>query len=196
MNPATWLALGSGAVKLIGKLFGGKTEKVADKVAIIADVARSQVDPERYMTEKLADLPADDLIELKRLEVEVLEIKAGTRKVEIAADVSRHAENQASYRTEVQSSDIYVRHTRPGNARKSFWCGTIYLLGTELIKAILASQSIEYGGANLNIATMLYSPLAVYTGGRTLEAFSASGKTAGGLGIKDIVKAGVGLLKK
>jgi len=196
MDPLSWIALGSAGIKLIGKLFGGKTEKVADKVAGFVDDAKLSADPKAFMEERMSELPVEELIEFKKLEVEVLRIDAGKQKVVVEANTARYAENQESYREEIGSSDLYVRHTRPSLARKSFWLGSLYLILTEGFKAVLAFKGIEYGGADLTIAAMFYSPLGAYTAGRTAEAFSDKGKTAGGGGIKDLVGMAAGMIRK
>lgn len=196
MDPLSWITLGSAGIKLIGKLFGGKTEAVADKVAGFVDDAQLSADPEKFMEERMSELPVDDLIEFKKLEVEVMRIDAGKQKVVIEANTARYGEDQASYRKEITSSDEYVRHTRPSLARKSFWIGTLYALGMEGLKAFLAFKSISYGGADLTIAAMLYAPLGAYTAGRTAESFSDTGKTAGGGGMKDIIGLAMGQIRK
>lgn len=196
MSAASILTLGSAGIKLIGKLFGGKTEQIANKVAIIADEAKTMADPENHMKAKLAELPPEDLVEVKRLEVRIAEIDAGTEKARLQAGTAKHAESQESYRAEVNSSDEYVKHTRPGLARKSFYCGTAYIFLTELLKGVLAAESITFAGADPSIIAFLYSPLGAYIGSRTVEAFSATGKTAGGVGIKDIVKMGLGAIRR
>lgn len=196
LSVGAMLALGSAGVKLIGKMFGGKTEKVANTVADFVDEAKGAADPEGVLQSRIKDLPIEDLVEFKRIEKEIIAIESGERVVAMQENTKRQAATQETARAEIASSDLYVRHTRPSLARKSFWVGTIYITLTEAIKAILAYKSLEYTGADLSIAAMLYSPLAAYTAGRTAEAFSSKGKTAGGGGLKDILGMATGIINK
>lgn len=193
MDPLTMLTVGSAAVRLVGGLFGGKTKAVTDKVAGFVDEAaglpRDQAVAD--VTRKMADLPPEDFVELRKCDVKLKEIAADLDKAKMQAESDRHAESQETIRAQVASTDEYVRRTRPKMARRSFNAGTIYIVGSELLKAF------GYGdGASVELAGMLYSASLFYTTMRSAESFSKHGKSASGSGVKDLIGAGVKLFRK
>lgn len=130
--------------------------------------------------EKLTGLKQFQLeneMELRRLMVEDNRIAAELEKARLAADVSFQAEAQATARIEAQSTDEYVRRTRPSLARKSFYFGSAYAIVTGILFPIAnAIGSAKLPGLDPYILGALYAPCLTFMGVRSFEAFSRQGK--------------------
>lgn len=198
MDPVTLLTIGSAAIKTIGKAFGGKTEAVTNKVAGVVDAVRGLPQEQAVIKVEQAinDLPPNELVELKKIERDCLEIKADLEKARIASETSQHAETQQTHRTEAASTDEYVRRTRPQQARLSGYVTFAYIGVTTLlfplINLIIANGAPPTSPETLStppqilptlptspevwIITAIYSPCLTYMGARALDKFK--GKAA------------------
>ena len=115
---------------------------------------------------------------LLTLRVEDNRISAELEKARIAGDVAFQAEAQVTARIDAQSTDEYVRRTRPKIARQSFYLGAAYAGITGVVfPAINAITSTQLPTIDPYILGALYSPCLTLMGVRSVEAFSRKGKT-------------------
>lgn len=72
---------------------------------------------------------------------------------------------------------------RPGLAKLSVYAAFIYLICFELLRAwaelngVSAGSKILFTGPSFEVASLLLSPAGVWMTGRTVDGFSAKGKT-------------------
>lgn len=92
-----------------------------------------------------------------------------TKRAEMAYQDTQaeHREQQETIRSGDNSSDEYVRRTRPLMARQSWYGGALYAIGFE------AAKVFNYGtGADLEIGLVIMAPALAYMGFRTADKFS------------------------
>lgn len=122
-------------------------------------------------------------VKLRELEMrhkERLEELAFQRhKADLEAETSRHAESQATIRTEAEHGTEYVKETRPKMARLAGYATVAYCLGAELAKHIglLAGTATPLPGADVTVASMLFAPLGTYMTMRTFDGFTRKGRS-------------------
>lgn len=180
MDPITLIGIGSGLLRLTGQAFGGKTAATTEKIANVVDQVRGLPAKvaEAQMGAALAGLDAEEFAEIKRAGVRAMEIKAEVEKARIAGDTAQHAETQATARIEAASEDAYVRRTRPGMARKSFWLSVGYAFAAGVAFPLLnAMYGWQLPAVDSWILGALLSPALSYMGVRSIDAFSRKGKT-------------------
>jgi hypothetical protein len=166
---------GPAVIRGIASLFGGNdtASKVADIVEQVGSIAG--LSPEQKIAktaEKIAAMPPEVLLGLEQLKVELE--KEQTRRQELAYSdqQSTHRETQTTIRNGDNATDEYVRRTRPLMARQSFYIGSLYVIGMELLRALGESTS----GADWALAIAIYTPALTYMGLRTLDGFAPFGK--------------------
>jgi hypothetical protein len=166
---------GPAVIRGIASLFGGNdtASKVADIVEQVGSIAG--LSPEQKIAktaEKIAAMPPEVLLGLEQLKVELE--KEQTRRQELAYSdqQSTHRETQTTIRNGDNATDEYVRRTRPLMARQSFYIGSLYVIGMELLRALGESSS----GADWALAIAIYTPALTYMGLRTLDGFAPFGK--------------------
>jgi hypothetical protein len=166
---------GPAVIRGIASLFGGNdtASKVADIVEQVGSIAG--LSPEQKIAktaEKIAAMPPEVLLGLEQLKVELE--KEQTRRQELAYSdqQSTHRETQTTIRNGDNATDEYVRRTRPLMARQSFYIGSLYVIGMELLRALGQSSS----GADWALAIAIYTPALTYMGLRTLDGFAPFGK--------------------
>lgn len=99
---------------------------------------------------------------------------AGVELRRISGEEFRQVNETA--RVEAQSTDEYVRRTRPKLARQSFYIGVAYLIFCALCSVIKAVTGHPLPGIQEWILMACWSPLLSYIGFRGIESFSAKGK--------------------
>lgn len=174
------LAYGPTLIRTIGGLFGGKTSEAANTVAGLVDEVKGlpAAVAEEKLAEKMAKLPPETLLEFERVRVRLAEIEKDREANRLAAETARHNATQETARVEAQSSDEYVRRTRPGLARKSAFVTFTYALITGvLFPALNAIYGVELPGPDAWIISAMFSPCLGYMGTRSIDAFSKKGKT-------------------
>lgn len=169
---------GPAVIRGIASLFGGNdtASKVADIVEQVGSIAG--LSPEQKIAktaEQIAAMPPEVLLGLEQLKVELE--KEQTRRQELAYSdqQSTHRETQTTIRNGDNATDEYVRRTRPLMARQSFYIGSLYVIGMELLRALGESTS----GADWALAIAIYTPALTYMGLRTLDGFAPFGKGSG-----------------
>lgn len=174
------LSAGPTLLRAIGQNKGGTTGTVAQVVADVIDVtqgAPTQIQQEKVEQTLLA-LPPEQLGAISSLQVELEKIQRERESNRLQAETAQHAETQATARIEAQSSDEYVRQTRPGLARKSFWLSVGYAFATGVAFPLLkAGFQWQLPETDPWILGALLSPALSYMGWRSLDAFSKRGKT-------------------
>jgi hypothetical protein len=174
------ISYGPTLIRSIGGLFGGKTSDAANTVANLVDEVKGLPDAvaEERLAEKMAKLPPETQIEFEKVKVRLAEIEKDREANRLAAETAQHNATQETARIEAQSSDEYVRRTRPGLARKSAFVTFAYALITGvLFPALNAINGTELPGPDAWIISALFSPCLGYMGARSVDAFSSKGKT-------------------
>jgi hypothetical protein len=170
MDPVSLLlTAGPSILRGIGSLFGGKAGEVADQVANVADAIQGKTPAaqRQAMQEVVDSLPPEAMVELKKIANEASRIQNEAKARAFEHTETIHHDTQETARIEAVSTDEYVRRTRPGLARKSFWAGSIYGVGMEL------ASLIGFGdGANIVLLGGFYAPMLEYIGARSIDAFS------------------------
>ena len=166
----TWLKdnAGKGAALVGALLTGNIPAAVASGVSLVTS-ATGESSPEKVL-ESLQTSP-ENLVRLRELAVEDEEnIRKHIRELaelEYSDAQSRHHETQETIRQGDQSSDEYVRRTRPRMARQSFYVGSGYVCVMEFLM-----NAFDVGmGASLELAGLLFSPALTYLGLRTWDKF-------------------------
>lgn len=126
---------------------------------------------------KLKQFELENERELRQLQTEDNRIAAEVRLAELAADSSFQAEAQQTARVEAQSSDEYVRRTRPHLARKSAYVTLTYTSITGVIFPIINTiYGTQLPGPDPYLIAAMFAPCLTYMGARSAEAFSRQGK--------------------
>ena len=164
----SWLKnnAGSGAA-LVGSLLTGNIPgAVAAGVALVGS-ATGQTDPKKAL-EALQTDPAT-VLRLRELAVqEESSIREHVRAMEemrLKDLQAEHEQQQETIRGGDNSTDEYVRRTRPLMARQSWYATMGYVIGFEAAKAI----KVFGAGANWDLAMILIAPAAAYLGFRTWD---------------------------
>lgn len=179
MDPLTLLAVGPSMIRMVGKMFGGKTEEVAGNVADVVDSVRGldKSTAQSKIKEALQSLPPEALIEMKKIEVQIAEIERDREANRLKADTDQFKTSQETIQTEMATGDEYVRHTRPKMARISTYTGLGYMLLAEIISRIAQINGKTISGADVVLAGTLLGPAGFYMTMRTVDAFTKAGKS-------------------
>lgn len=187
MNPFTIAFLGAKAIRAIGALKGGKAEAVANGLADVVDSVSGQPTSAQAqaISNHIRSLPPDAVVELKKLEVEMEKISAEREKNQLIAETSIAQAAQETARVEAQSTDEYVRRTRPRMARQSAAVTFSYGLVTGIVFPVVNAAAkfldpaieLDLPPPNAAIAGTLFAPCLAYLGARSVDAFSKRGKT-------------------
>jgi hypothetical protein len=95
------------------------------------------------------------------------------RKQSAAIIITEIQETNATARVEAQSTDEYVRRTRPVLARRAFAAGVAYVAVTGAAFPVCnALYGTQLPGASEWLLTALFAPLLTYIGARTADKFS------------------------
>lgn len=178
---AALLTYGPTLVRSIGSLFGGKTAESANTVADLVDGVKGL--PAKAAEEKLAvemaKLPPETLIAFEQVKVRLSEIEKDREANRLAAATAQHNATQETARVEAQSSDEYVRRTRPGLARKSAYVTFGYTIVTGVVFPIVNAMNDNslLPGPDAWIISAMFAPCLSYIGARSIDAFSKKGKT-------------------
>jgi hypothetical protein len=168
---------GPAAIRGISSLFGGNdtADKVADAVEKAdAIFGASKEKKELVVTRELQNLPPESMVELEKIKVELEKQKTRRQELELSDKQAEHHETQETIRNGDNANDDYVRHTRPMQARQSFWFGTIYVF------AMTAAKLAGFGdGPDMYVALTLYALAFSYHGLRTLDGFAPYSKSSG-----------------
>jgi hypothetical protein len=180
MDPVTLLAIGPTLLRGVGALLGGRTQKVAETVATVADQVSglSPAAARSRLGAALSGLPAEDLLALKEIEAKFAEIEKEREAARLAAETAQHAASQETARIEAQSDDEYVRRTRPMLARYSAYVTFLYAAITGVVfPALNVAHDLALPGTQEWIVVALFGPCLSYIGARTIDSFSRGGKT-------------------
>jgi len=129
-----------------------KAASTADQVIKIAQAVTGIADPEKAA----AAVAANHEFQLKMMQMSS------------SIQVAEIQETNATARVEAQSTDEYVRRTRPMMARMSFVAGMIYMGATSLIFPVVnAVYATMLPGPSEWLVTALFSPLLAYIGARS-----------------------------
>lgn len=153
---------GAAIGQLVASAFGVDPD---DPAAITAAV---QQDPQAAV--KLREI---ELRHQERLETLAFQ----RHEAELKAETARHAESQATIRTEVEHGTDYVQETRPKIARLSGYATVGYILVAEAGRLIAEAWGGALTGADAAIAGVLFSPCGTYMAMRTFDGFSKKGRT-------------------
>ncbi|EJF7232746.1 hypothetical protein [Vibrio cholerae] len=172
------LEVGPSVIRGISSLFGGNdtASKVADAVeAVDGALGMNKAQKQIALTRELQSFPPEALVDLERIKVEME--REITRRQELALQdkQAEHHETQETIRNGDNAQDEYVRHTRPKQARQSFWAGTLYIFGMTAAKVFNLSDD----GPDLYVALTLYALSWAYHGLRTLDGFAPYSKSSG-----------------
>ncbi len=172
MTPFITALLGNGLGLIANAVLVKGKEYVEAQTGVRLDV---DMTPESLT--KLQQWQLENEPELMRLRVENNRIDAELEKAKIAADVAFQQNAQETARVEIQSTDEYVRRTRPSLARKSFFAGTAYTLLTGVVFPVINEiYGTKLPGLDAYILGAIYSPALTFMGIRSIEAFSKAGK--------------------
>lgn len=172
-------------IRTVGGLFGGKTTETANTVADLVDQVKGLPGSvaEAKLAAEMAKLPPETLLAFEQVKVRLAEIEKEREANRLAAETAQHIATQETARVDSQSTDEYVRRTRPELARKSAYVTFAYALITgALFPVINVIWAAELAGAKLPgpdtwIIGALFSPCLAYVGARSVDAFSSRGKT-------------------
>ena len=170
--------LGPAAIRGVAHLFGGSdtAEKVASAVEKADAVLGLSKDAKQIaVTRELQNLPPEAMIELERIKVELEKQITRRQELNLTDRQAEHHETQETVRAGDKATDEYVRHTRPLQARQSFWAGTIYIFGMSLTKAF----GLTADGPDVVIALTLFALAFSYHGLRSLDGFAPYSKSSG-----------------
>lgn len=162
---------GSGAA-LVGSLLTGNVPGAISAGVALVSSATGTTDP----TKALAALQGDPatVIKLRELalqdEASIREHIRSMHELDLKDAQAEQEEQQKTIRSGDNAEDEYVRHTRPLMARQS-WYGTLaYVIGMELLKAVLEKGT----GADWNLAMIIIAPAGAYMGFRTFDKRNAA----------------------
>jgi hypothetical protein len=165
----SWLKTNAGTgTALIGSLLTGNVPgAIAAGVSLVSS-ATGQSDPDKAL-EALQN--PETMLKLRELaakeEASIREHIRLMHEVTLKDKQAEHQEQQETIRSGDNSSDEYVRHTRPLMARQSWYGGALYAIGFE------AAKVAGYGsGADLEIGLVIMAPALAYMGFRTADKFS------------------------
>lgn len=172
-----WLKTNGGSgLSLVGSMLSGNVPGAIAAGAALAQSATGKTDPSEILDMlqtdpvtrvRLAELASADAASI-RAHIEAME------RIAAEDEQRRHAEQQQTIRTGDTAADEYVRHTRPMMARASFWVGTLYALGFELLGAFDVG-----GGADPVLLATLLAPAGAYLGFRTWDKGHAAREAIG-----------------
>jgi hypothetical protein len=171
------LEYGPAAIRGIASMFGGSV--TADKVADAVEKAdamfgATKEQKQLALTRELQAFPPEAMVELEQIKVELEKQKTRRQELDLADKQAQHHETQETVRNGDNASDDYVRHTRPMQARQSFWVGTLYVF------AMTAAKLAGLGdGPDIYMALTLYALAFSYHGLRTVDGFAPYSKSSG-----------------
>lgn len=174
MAPLVALLVKNGLGLLGNAVLAKGKEWVEEKTGL--DLEQAVKTPDGLASLRQAEMTHEEV--LLTLRVEDNRITAELEKARIAGDVAFQSEAQQTARIDAQSTDEYVRRTRPSIARKSFYMGS----GYAIIAGVIFPIAKVITGADLPpldpyILGAIYSPCLTLMGVRSVEAFSRKGKT-------------------
>ncbi|MCZ6928695.1 hypothetical protein GST45_17675 [Serratia marcescens] len=180
------LKAGPSVLRTVGGWFGGDTAKTAESVAGIVENVNGAVNPQdqqRVLEQKLAQLPAEQLVQLETLKVQLQQFQLERDKAVLADQQAAHHEQQDTIRNGDNAVDEYVRRTRPLMARLSLYSSVLYVLlmaiGQQAAAiATAAGHPMTMPEPDWDIALMLATPALGYLGFRTLDGFARYSKSS------------------
>lgn len=171
---------GPTVIRAVGSVFGGKTAETANSVAGMVDAVQTlpaAVAKER-LAAQVAALPAEAQVALQQIQVQLAKIEQEREAARLAAETAQQAQVQETARVEAQSSDEYVRRTRPKLARDSWLAAMAYAFIAGVVFPLLAqAYGITLPTIQEWIIMALAAPCLSYIGARSVDSFSRSGKT-------------------
>lgn len=166
----SWLSKNAGAgAALVGSLLVGNVPgAVAAGVSLVSS-ATGESDPEKVLM-ALQSEPGT-LLKLRELamqnEEQIREHIRQMTEMELKDKQAEHREQQETIRSGDNSTDPYVRHTRPMMARQSWYITALYVVIFD------GAHRLGYfkEPASLEMAMLLMAPAAAYLGFRSLDKF-------------------------
>lgn len=193
MDPITLSAIasvllkaGPSVMRTVGGWFSSDVAKTADSVAGIVESVSTAINPQdqqRILEQKLASLPPEQFVQLESLKMQIEQFQLERDKAKLADQQAAHHEQQETIRNGDNSTDEYVRQTRPLMARLSLYSSIAYVMLMSLGQQIGAVAG-AYGHAfsmpapDWDISLMLATPALGYLGFRTLDGFARYSKSS------------------
>lgn len=167
------------ALRALASMMPGKSGEVAGKLASVAEAVAplAPVEREHAIRAAVDNMTPDERRELAGLTVKLREIDAGNLATVVAAESDRHRESQATIRTETTDGTEFARNSRPWIARQAYQCAGAYALLAETISRIAGAHGSAVAGADPAILAALLAPVGFYMTMRTIDSFSAAGRT-------------------
>ena len=173
MAPLVALLLKNGLGLLGNAVLAKGKEWVEEKIGI--NIEEAVQTPGGLASLRQAEMAHEEV--MLQLRVDDNRITAELERARIAGDVAFQAAAQETARIDAQSTDKYVRRTRPSIARKSFYMGSAYAIISGVIFPIInAVTSAGLPALDPYILGAIYSPCLTLMGVRSVEAFSRKGK--------------------
>ena len=182
------LKAGPSLVRTVGGWFGSDstTAKAADSVASIVETVNGAINPvdqQRVLEQKLAQLPPEQLVQLETLKVQLQQFQLERDKAQMADQQAAHHEQQETIRNGDNTTDEYVRQTRPLMARLSLYSSIAYVMIMSLGQQAGAvagafGHAFSMPEPDWDIALMLATPALGYLGFRTLDGFARYSKSS------------------
>lgn len=167
------ISAGPTILRTVGSLFGGKAKDAADSVANVVDAVRGLPveEAQNRVSQHIAQMPPELQVQLQTLQVKLAEIERDRELNVLSAETTQLIQIQETARKEVESTDEYVRRTRPKLARQSWIAAIVYVFIVDIVFAVLNSSH------QLNLPTEvdewilggLLSPTLGYIGVRSID---------------------------
>ena len=172
----TW---GPALIRTVGTLFGGKTEEASKSIANLVDSVRGMPADmaEVELARRMGTVPPEMLIAFETARIKLAEIERDREANTLNAQTAQTQAIQLTAQIEAQSTDDYVRRTRPGIARKSLWATLAYASVTGvLFPGLNAVYALALPGVQEWLVLALFTPCLTYIGARTVDGFTTKGK--------------------
>jgi hypothetical protein len=160
---------GSSLLKLAGAVATGNAPAGIAAVASMVTEATGETNPARALTALQGDPVIMAKLEeiAKRDEADIRLHHREMHRVNLEDQQQAHKQQQDTIRSGDTASDTYVRHTRPGMARKSWTATVAYCIGCFGVEAITGVDLF-----NTYLAGVLSAPAWAYLGFRTADKFA------------------------
>lgn len=167
------------ALRALAAVMPGKAGEVAGKIASVAEAVAplAPVEREHAIRAAVENMTPDERRELAGLTVKLREIDAGNLATVVQAETARHAQAQETIRTEATQGTEYAKNSRPFIARQAYQCAGAYALLAEIGSRIAAANGATVAGADPAILATLLAPVGFYMTMRTIDSFSAGGRS-------------------
>lgn len=162
-----WIKSNAGTgTTLIGSLLTGNVPGALAAGISLVSGATGTDDPAKALQALQHD--SGTMVKLKEMyykdEDNIRKHLAEVKKLELEDAQKAHSEQQTTIREGDKATDEYVRRTRPGMARQSWYSTIFYVIGAEFMSFLGHGD-----GAILELALVLLGPAGAYMGFRTWD---------------------------